>query len=87
MSKNRNRARYDKAISQRELNILFKKDIYSYCPTCTKRNGNWFWDCHPANLRAKDRHPNGRVITSRKLRSYKTWKQKRKTQWKEKGTN
>jgi len=83
MSKNRNRAKYNNARNQKEFNILFKKDIYSYCYICQKRSGSWFWDCHPSNLKAKHRHGNGRIIESYKFRSFKTWKHNRKYQWKE----
>lgn len=86
MSKNRNRAKLNKAKSNKEYNLMLMQELYlghiGYCTVCIKRSGSFFYDCHPSNLKMKHRHGNGRGISKTKYRSYKNWKYNRKTKWK-----
>ena len=53
-------------------------EIYNYCMICNKRNGSWYYDCHPSSFGAK-RHGSGKIV---RVRECKSWKHNRKTQWK-----
>ena len=79
MSKNRNRKKFDKALTSREYTLKLMKETYSYCYICQKRSGSWYYDCSPADMHCKHRHGNGRKILPYKYRSYKSWKHNRKT--------
>lgn len=81
MSKNRNRAKLNKARTSKEV-LIIGRISKSYCLICNRRSGSHHWDCSPANLSAKHRHGDGRAIFSDKYRSYKSWKHNRKTRWK-----
>ena len=81
MSIHRNRAKLNKANTDRESKII-ERISESYCLICNKRSGSHHWDCSPQNMRAKGRHGNSRAIYSHKYRSYKTWKYNRKTKYK-----
>ena len=81
MSTNRNRAKLNKAITDRESKII-ERISESYCLICNKRSGTHHWDCSPSNVSAKHRHGNGRAIYSNKYRSFKSWKHNRKQQYK-----
>lgn len=82
MSKNRNRAKLNKCLTQKEYRLRLMKEKYSYCYVCQKRSGSWYYDCSPADMKCKHRHGNGRKIERYMHRSYRTWKYNRKTQWK-----
>lgn len=81
MSTNLNRAKLNKAKNGKEYHIILMHDEWSYCYICSRRCGNFYYSCHPSDLRAY-RHGNGRPIYSHNYRSYKTWKYNRKKQWK-----
>lgn len=81
MSKNRNRAKLNKAITERE-SLIIERVSESYCLICNRRSGTHHWDCSPSNIQAKHRHGSGKAISAHKYRSYKTWKHNRKTRWK-----
>ncbi len=83
MSKNRNRAKFNKAQTSKEYKLLMMHYEYSYCYICTKRCGSFYYDCSPQNTRVRHRHGSGKPIYTWKYRSYKTWKHSRKTKWKE----
>jgi len=48
--------------------------IYNYCFICNKRNGSWYYDCHPSSFRVS-RHGNGKIVRERECKS---WKHNRK---------
>ena len=80
MSKNRNRAKLNKAKTGKEYHRL---QMYNdYCPICSKRCVSWYYDCSPEDMRAKNRHGNGKAIYTWYYRRYKTWKYNHKTQYK-----
>ena len=81
MSKNRNRAKFDKEITSRNYTIMLKRELYNYCYICSKRCGCFYADCSPADLHSKGRHSNGKAIYTFKFREYKTWKYNRKTKY------
>jgi hypothetical protein len=83
MSKNRNRARLNKCLTEKEM-LISQRVEESYCLICNKRSGTHHWDCSPGNIQSKHRHGSGKSITSIKFRSYKSWKHNRKTQYKQK---
>lgn len=71
MSKNRNRAKLNKAKSLREYHVLLKttpKDNRWFCNICSRRVGKFQISCGPKYVGVK--------------RKYRTWKHNRKTQWK-----
>lgn len=86
MSKNRNRAKTNKAQNSREYSITFKRNKNDYCLICNRRNGSFYAECSLRGFKALKRHTfhgnNGKLIFSYKYRSYKTWKYNRKTKWK-----
>lgn len=82
MSKNRNRAKFNKAQDAHTYRILFMREIYNYCYICSKRCGNFYADCSPQQMHSKGRHGTGKAIYTYKFREYKTWKYNRKTKWK-----
>jgi hypothetical protein len=83
MSKNRNRAKFDKEVGNREYKIKLKREQYNYCYICAKRSGNFYADCSPANMHSKGVHGSGKRIFRHKFREFKTWKYNRKTKWKQ----
>jgi hypothetical protein len=62
----------------KEEKVKKMKAIYNYCFICNKRNGSWYYDCHPSSFRVS-RHGNGKIVRERECKS---WKHNRKTQWK-----
>ena len=81
MSKNRNRAKLNKAQTSKEYHKIQMSEDH-YCPICMKRSGSWYYDCSPTDMRSKHRHGNGKAIYRWKARRFKTWKYNRKTQYK-----
>jgi hypothetical protein len=81
MSIHRNRAKLNKAITDKEA-LIIERVSESYCLICNKRSGTHHWDCSPSNIQAKHRHGSGKAIYPHKWRSYKSWKHNRKTQYK-----
>ena len=73
MSKNRNRAKFNKALTSMEYTRLMKMDNV-YCIFCVRRVGNYNASCHPSVFNPK----------GWKWRIKISWKNKRKTQWKTK---
>ena len=73
MSINRNRAKYNKALTNMEYTRIMKNDNL-YCYICVRRGGGYDWTCHPSVYNPK----------GYKWRMNRTWKRKRKTQWKQK---
>lgn len=73
MSKNYNRAKYNKGFDRRGYKILLNDDLFPP-----------YWDegiyFHPKYRRGY-KNPN-KTIYSYQKRMYKTWKHNRKTQWK-----
>lgn len=68
MSKNRNRAKLNKASENREYNMIMKNmDIDCYI--CVRRAGHYGASCHPTKKGFY-------------RRLYRTWKHNRKTRWK-----
>jgi hypothetical protein len=84
MSKNRNRAKLNKAKKSREYTKIAKHFYHDYCYICAKRSGSFYIDCSPQNMRSKGIHGSGKPIYTYKYREYKSWKYNRKTKWKEK---
>lgn len=82
MSKNRNRAKFNKAQTSREYTIKLKHWTHDYCYICARRCGCFYADCSPANLNAKGKHGSGKLVYTYKYRAFKTWKYNRKTKWK-----
>jgi hypothetical protein len=78
MSKNRNRAKLNKAKTGREYQGL--QMFNEYCPVCMKRSGSWYYDCHPGRIFG--RHGDGRALYAIHRRAYRTWKHTRSSQWK-----
>ena len=83
MSKNRNRAKLNKAEDSRDYMITLKRELYNYCYICAKRCGNFYADCSPANMHSKGYHGTGKAIYRHKFREFKTWKYNRMTHWRE----
>jgi hypothetical protein len=73
MSKNRNRAKLNKAETSKEYNLLLFDDLYPP-----------YWDdgliLYP-RYRRGFKNPN-KSLERYKMRMYRTWKHNRKTQWK-----
>ena len=63
----------------KEERVKKMNQIYNYCMICNKRNGSWYYDCHPSSFGAK-RHGSGKIV---RVRECKSWKHNRKTQWKQ----
>lgn len=72
MSIHRNRAKFNKALTSMEYTRLMKME-HVYCPICVRRGGGYNYTCHPSAFNPK----------GPKWRENRTWKKKRKTQWKE----
>lgn len=81
MSKETNRAKLEKALTDRERKIS-ERVSKSYCLICNRRSGSHHYDCSPSNLGSKGRHGSGKPILPYKFRSFKTWKHNRNTQYK-----
>lgn len=81
MSIHRNRAKLNKANTDRESKII-ERITESYCLICNKRSGTHHWDCSPSNIQTKHRHGSGKAIYAHKYRSFKSWKYNRKTKYK-----
>lgn len=81
MSKNRNRAKLNRAATRNEMMIL-ERVSESYCLICNRRSGSHHYDCSPSNISTKNRHGSGKPIEPHKYRSYKSWKYNRRTRWK-----
>lgn len=73
MSKNRNRAKLNKANNNVDYNKFLLKMLY---PTYWEENYNLF-----PRWRAGHERPKKQILSHQKRR-YKTWKHNRKTQWK-----
>jgi hypothetical protein len=73
MSKNRNRAKLRRAVNSREYTKMMKIESV-YCRICGKRGGGYDFSCYPSNLNPK----------GWRWRINRSWKNNRKTQWKEK---
>ena len=72
MSKNRNRAKLNKAEDSREYNMIMKnQDLYCYI--CVRRVGHYNASCAPGAFSNR-----GWIF-----RMNRTWKHTRETQWKE----
>tara|TARA_R110000851_G_scaffold131429_8_gene265515 strand:- start:41608 stop:41826 length:219 start_codon:yes stop_codon:yes gene_type:complete len=71
MSINTNRAKYNKALTSMEYTRLMKNDNL-YCYICVRRAGGYNFTCHPSAF-----NPRGP-----KWREKRSWKNQRKTQWK-----
>ena len=73
MSKNRNRAKLDKAENGREYHLLYLNELYPM-----------YWDegvhTYPKYRRGY-KNPN-KYLMKYKVRMYRTWKHNRKNQWK-----
>lgn len=82
MSKNRNRAKLEKAESNRTYNIIFKHYENNYCYICQRRGGSFYASCSPGEMNARGVHGSGKRIYSFKFREFKTWKYNRLTHWK-----
>ncbi len=65
-------------MTNKEKKVKEMNETYCYCFICQKRNGSWYYDCHPSSFPAK-RHGSGKIVNQRECRS---WKHNRKTQWK-----
>ena len=65
-------------MTNKERKVKEMNETYCYCFICNKRNGSWYYDCHPSGWYAP-RHGNGKIVNQRECRS---WKYNRKTQWK-----
>lgn len=83
MSKNTNRNRLEKAINNKEYNILQKGSEVD-CPICAKRAGSYKATCGPVRWWPKYKRgfKNSKCIATWQVRMYRTWKHNRKTQWK-----
>lgn len=68
MSKNRNRAKFNKAKTNSEYNRIMKGDEV-YCRICVRRAGRYDATCYP-------------IWGNRDKRENRNWKNQRKTQWK-----
>ncbi len=75
MSKNRNRAKLNKAINDKQYNRIMKNDGV-YCIICVRRSGSYNGTCAPVSTRGRRWTPTWRYRMNR------TWKHNRKTQWK-----
>jgi hypothetical protein len=73
------RIRLAKAQNNREHNIILKGWLVD-CYICCKRAGSFYATCMPIAKRGRK----GRKIPSHHYREYRSWKNHRKTQWKEK---
>lgn len=82
MSKNRNRANFNKAQTSREYTYRLKHYYNCYCYICARRCGNFYGSCSPADMNAKGVHGSNKRIYTYKYREFKTWKYNRKTRWK-----
>ncbi len=82
MSKNRNRAKLEKAEDNRSYIISLKHYEYDYCYICQRRSGSFYGSCSPADMHARGIHGSGKRIYRHKFREFKTWKYNRKTRWK-----
>ena len=71
MSKNRNRAKLNKAMTSMEYTRIMKNETV-YCRTCVKRGGGYNYSCHPSAFNPK----------GWRWRMNRSWKSNRKTQWK-----
>lgn len=80
MSKNRNRAKLNKAQTGREFSILQMSYIKGNCRICQKRAGSPYANCD--GRKRFGWHGNGKQIFGKDYRAYKTWKHNRKTRWK-----
>lgn len=71
MSKKRNRAKLNKALDNKEYNVIMK-NLNLYCYICVRRAGAYEASCHP------------RAHSNRgwKYRMNRTWKHTRNYQWK-----
>ncbi len=65
-------------MTNKERKIKQMNSTYNYCLICNKRNGSWYYDCHPGGWYAS-RHGNGKIVRKGECKS---WKYNRKTQWK-----
>ena len=85
MSKNRNRAKFNKAHGNKEYNMLQKRWTVD-CPICSKRAGSYTATCYPIrwNKKYKRGFKNShKSITTSEAREFRTWKHNRKTKWKD----
>jgi hypothetical protein len=80
MSKNRNRAKLNKAKTGKAYQRIQMRYEYDYCYICMRRSGSYYYDCHPSPTYG--RHGDGRALYARGKRMHRTWKHNRKTQWK-----
>ena len=64
----------------RACNIYLKQRVFTYCYICQKRAGTYFAYCGPGLIYGQ--HGSKKLLSSRKYRSFKSWKHNRKTQWK-----
>lgn len=81
MSKNFNRKELKDCVTNKEYKIKLLKNIFYYCPICSKRNGMLYYSCNVYS-RVKGRHGSGKPIFNHDYREYKNWKYNRKTQFK-----
>jgi hypothetical protein len=82
MSTNTNRSKLKVTLTSKEYRIKQMKFEYDYCLICSKRNGCFYTNCSPMNMRSRARHGNGKIVSTFDKRAYRTWKHTRKTQWK-----
>lgn len=81
MSKNFNRAAFNKQQTSKGFKLKMFKVKYNYCFICSKRAGSHYYDCNGYSYVYK-RHGTGKPIYNHKRREYLTWKYNHKTQFK-----
>jgi hypothetical protein len=67
-------------MKNKEERVKRMRTEWNYCFICSKRCGNWYYDCSPSKIWG--RHGSGKPIYSHKHREFRCWKHNRKTQWK-----
>ena len=86
MSTNRNRAKLNKAKSNKEYKVILNYFYVVDCPICAKRAGSFTATCYPIRWQVKWRrgfkNPQ-KMVSTREARTYRTWKYNRKTKWKQ----
>lgn len=84
MSKNRNRAKLNKAKDSREYTMIMKNQ-YLYCYICVRKTGRFGATCGPVRWsvgwRAGYKNPR-KAIATWQARGFRTWKHNRDTRWK-----
>jgi hypothetical protein len=85
MSKNRNRAKLNKAKTNKEYKFILNYFYIVDCTICAKRAGNYTATCYPIRWTHKwkrgFKNPH-KSITTFEARAFRSWKHNRKTQWK-----